>query len=202
MQLGLWHITLTLTVGPEVQLMNNTAHSGKIMILKERVAPPEADGLIVHSQVDIPVAVATADCLPLVLVTPTTAAILHVSRKTTIRGVLDTLPHYFPIPDITGGYIGPFICPEHLIFEHLGDELAEFKNKFPSALNKSSNGLHLNLGTVVAYYLEKWNVGDQIIQRDGRCTFETPELPSYRRWLTEGKSGELGRIYTVVSKKA
>lgn len=143
-------------------------------------------------------AIVTADCMPLVLFGKKEALLLHMSRKTLINGILDSARNYtndFPVVDIC---VGPHICSQHFIFEKRGPEIQRFAELFPNAVKKHPSGWSLSLRDALRGFLDELQVPPKRIHEDGRCTFETPGLPSYRRQLAEGPMSELGRIITTV----
>jgi copper oxidase (laccase) domain-containing protein len=144
-----------------------------------------ADGISASADFEEPFMILTADCLPLVVVTDKAACALHVSRKTLILGLLEGVPQFMKPPDITGVYIGPHVCAEHFVFETVGPEIAAFQKRWPLACTATEDGLHLSLVKAVAEYLGAWGVTPERLTSDPRCTFETPDLPSYRRALRD-----------------
>lgn len=126
--------------------------------------------------------VRTADCLPLAIVTADVGLLLHVSRKTLIADLLEAVPRLLPIEQISAVYLGPHICQKHFVFEWEGPELARFRERFPHAVRNDAGKLYLSLVEAVSSYLKRWNIPERIVRRDSRCTVETSEIPSYRRW--------------------
>jgi copper oxidase (laccase) domain-containing protein len=163
------------------------AHSGVIMWVDEASPTAVADGVAVHADNAQPLVIRTADCLPLVLLSPEVACVLHVSRKTLVKGLLDQVPNFIVPGQITKVFIGPHICAEHFVFEKMGPEIQEFQQKYPYACRETVTGLSLDINRVVEEYLKSWNVDEALLSRDGRCTFESPELPSYRRSLRDNQ---------------
>ena len=147
-----------------------------------------ADGIAARADFRQPFLIRTADCLPLTLITDEVACALHVSRKSLVAGLLDAVDTFIDVKKIRQIHIGPHICAEHFVFEHIGDEVGQFAVRFPSACQTSTTGLHLSLMTVVNEYFRKWKIYDHASIRDDRCTLETLELPSYRRSRREGTS--------------
>ncbi|HLC49704.1 MAG TPA: polyphenol oxidase family protein [Candidatus Andersenbacteria bacterium] len=146
-----------------------------------------ADGIEV-SQAHVKVGVGTADCMPLVILSPKKGLVLHVSRKSLINGLLEKASRIVAPHEITRVFIGPSICSKHFTFNHEGEEITTFKKLFPEAV-KEKDTIHLSLSKAVQTYFDVWGVSEKSIFRDERCTFEDHTLSSYRRWLTSEKKG-------------
>lgn len=156
-----------------------------------------ADGLV-GNQNDRPFGLRTADCMPLVLITQAQAYGLHISRKTLIEGILEETIQHLGDEKIEKAYIGPHICKNCFTFSYVGEGIKKFEELFPYATETRNEIIHLSLLQVVMPFLEKHGVPKEHINQDTRCTFETPELPSYRRHLAQGSSGKLPEITTVI----
>ncbi len=145
-----------------------------------------------------PVGVYTADCLPLILTTDTKAFAIHISRHTLTAGILEELTKSIGSEKLRNAYIGPHICEQCFVFEEKGPEIIAFEKLFPEAVSVDSFGTHISLISVIKKYLTTNNLHETAIHQDTRCTFETPKLPSYRRWRAEGGIGDFPRIITAV----
>ena len=177
---GSWEIDTILETEVEADVFRvRQTHGGKVTVVGD---DSPADGLLTDLGKQ-PVGVSTADCMPLVVTSPTKALALHVSRKSIIRGLLESAANHIAPTEITGVYIGPHICGEHFLFEFEGDDIKTFREKFPSAATETDQGLSLTLREAVQTYFSEWGVGDEIIHEDGRCTQENNDLPSYKRSL-------------------
>lgn len=166
--------------------------------LQLQAAHLQADGVFIGGGMPTG-GIVTADCLPLVLFGEKEALLLHISRKTLVAGILDSAKQYLKDFSVTDIYIGPHICPQHLSYKGQGPEIMRFAELFPTAIKKQTSGWSLSLRDAVRGFLNELGVSKIRIQEDGRCTFETPDLPSYRRRLAQGSIGELGRIITTVA---
>jgi copper oxidase (laccase) domain-containing protein len=172
-------------------------HSNNIVDAKDAVAnETEADGLFLSDRL-ISAAIHTADCMPLVLTTKNSALVLHVSRKSLIKGLLDEVPNFISPKEIIGVYLGPHICADHFTFDEAGDEIKKFQTMFPEAVEVKENIYHLSLKNAVSKYFKEWAIEHIELQEDLRCTFKEESLPSYKRWM--GTTTPLGRIVTIVS---
>ncbi len=159
----------------------------------------EADGIIGTLQ-DSPFGIHTADCLPLVVTTQTRAATIHISRHTLVAGILDELTRVIAQEKIIAAYIGPHICQRCFTFTEKGEGILQFEKHFPSAVQEKNSCTHISLQKVIHDYLTSIGVPKNAIEEDGRCTFETPKLASYKRWITRGKQGDFPRMTTVVRR--
>lgn len=143
--------------------------------------------------------ISTADCLPLAVVSDEIACVVHISRKTLIRGILETIPNFIAPHEMRAAYFGPHVCAEHFVFEQVGSEIAAFQQKFPFACQRRGDGLHLDINAVVTKQLINWGLPPDTLQRDGRCTFADETLPSYiRAWRS--KQPLNGGIATIVRR--
>lgn len=158
----------------------------------------EADGVVAICANPNPAAIATADCLPLIICSPQKALALHISRKTVIHGLLDHVKQHLDVASIIGAYIGPHICATHLTFTRQGEEVRQFMQRFPRASSVVGAHTHLSLREVVNEYLVWWGITTSNISADSRCTYETPTLPSYRRCL-DTKTSFTAELVTSVS---
>lgn len=199
-QLDGWRILVGLAqeLPWSVRLPDQTHGSKIVTAAALSQSSVSADGVVLNHS-DSPSGIHTADCLPLVITSPTQALVLHVSRKTLIAGLLDAVARTLPPSEISSVFIGPHICPRHFTFNYLGPELSELKKKFPTAVVTKGEQTHVSLITCVQHYFTAWGVPAGHITRDTRCTFEDPALPSYRRWLGTGKVGSRKDFITAVA---
>ncbi len=157
-----------------------------------------ADGVTITP--NVAAGIQTADCLPLVLTTTRSALLLHVSRHTLQRGLLDKVPQHIALKKITGVFIGPHICRKHLAYETIGVDLKKFMTKFPAAARHKDGVVQISLRIAVFDYLRKWGIDSSVIQEDKRCTFKDETLYSYRRWRKQKQKPPLPRLITAVHK--
>jgi len=174
-------------------------HTNSICWAEEVTTATVADGIAAAAGFNQPFLIRSADCLPLVLLTADTACALHVSRKSLPAGLLDKVSGFLDVTAITRVHIGPHVCPEHFVFAWRGEELAAFCDIYPMACAPAAGGTSVSLRAAVDYYLQQWGVREENVTRDGRCTFESRELPSYRRSLRDGEK-LAGNIYTIVRR--
>ena len=194
---GKWHISTELAL-PADTLLPTQEHTGDIVTaddLKQRELV--ADGVFVRT--NQPVAIRTADCIPLVLMTDNEALALHVSRHTLLKEILDHIPDYLDPERLTNIWIGPHICEKHLTFSYIGEGLQQFMEKYPEAVRKNTE-IHLSLKKAVLSHITQWNIDPDRITDAKICTYES-DLPSYKRWVEMNNEGEYtDRFFTIVRK--
>ncbi len=132
----------------------------------------EADGIL--GQSNTPMAILTADCLPVVLIGKNAHAFIHAGWKGLHNNILKNElikkinPHY--------AFIGPHISV--LNYEVQND----FKENFsdPRAFKEKDGKLFFSLLHVAKTQLESTYHGI-VIEESGICTFLNPDFHSYRR---------------------
>jgi len=165
-------------------------HGGNIVSTQELTQGSEkADGVFVD-QPNTSVGVATADCAPVVIVTEDMALILHVSRKTMVRGLLDNVTTHVKPSEIDHIYIGPHICEYHFSFEEEGSCLKRFRYQYPKAVHFHQGKIYLSLRKALREVFAGWDVHPNKIREDGRCTYEHVDLPSRRGQGAGYKNGD------------
>src|SRR3989344_3087051 len=95
---------------PELVLFPDQIHGGNIVEV-EMLAQGKmsADGVVLKGD-SVAGGVKTADCAPVVIVSDNVAVVLHISRKTLVRGLLANAATYVAPDDINHVFIGPHIC--------------------------------------------------------------------------------------------
>ena len=201
--LGIWHVahTVALSAQPAPARTLQQEHAGQIITAAGNPPTLRGDGWLV-APADPPVAIATADCVPVVVATITGACVLHVSRHTLLAGIVAQALQLLAPQKISGVYIGPHICPDHFLFEYAGPGIITFKQRYPAVCTTTPRGVKISLLTAVQQELVGVLRAGSVSPRiDQRCTYETPALPSYRRWLEHKKQGALPRLYTIVTAR-
>jgi copper oxidase (laccase) domain-containing protein len=182
-------------------LFPRQVHGGDIVgVVCLKTKECEADGVVLDSSEDVSVGIVTADCAPVVIVTKERVVVLHVSRKTLLEGLLDNVEKYIQTKDILNVYIGPHICERHFDFETEGEEITEFIQKYPNAVKRRNGRSYLSIREALQVFFNKWGVSEDKLKEDGRCTYESDELPSYAKWCEEGRRGRLEHVKTIVRK--
>lgn len=132
----------------------------------------EGDGMVGKSKT--PMAILTADCLPVVLIGENGHAFVHAGW----RGLHNKILANIKIADLKPFYafVGPHICARH--YEVQEDFRAQFPD-YQSAFIKKEGKLFFDMKTVVTNQLENLYPGIKI-EISELCTFEEPQLHSYR----------------------
>lgn len=178
----------SLRIGEKAVCMKQI-HSGTVVVIEDATALriPDTDGLITNKK-QIPLALLTADCLPLLFYDPTKDGIgvAHAGYKGLLNDIIKhTIQKYVSIfksdpQDIIVG-IGPSI--ERDCYE-VGEELVEkFQKKFPSFENifvERNQKYYLDLRAIALQCLLKEGILKKHIEVMEMCTKDDPNLYSYR----------------------
>lgn len=156
-------------------------HGDKIVYGGGDYIKQSADGLWINSPDESAIAVRTADCLPLALVTDSMGIALHVSRKSLARGLLIRSAEILGGREVIGAYLGPHICEKHFYFEEIGEELDRLIDLYPRGTTYVNGRTHVSLRKIVRLWLGEIGVSPDGVVEDFRCTYEQLDLPSYRR---------------------
>lgn len=133
----------------------------------------EGDGMVGKSTT--PMAILTADCLPVVLLGELGHAFVHAGW----RGLHNQILSDKKIQDLKPFYafIGPHISARHYEVQN------DFRNNFPEYQNaflERDGKLFFDMKVVVTAQLKKFYPGIKI-EISELCTFEEPQLHSYRQ---------------------
>ncbi len=143
----------------------------------------------------LPLAIMTADCLPIMLCnqTGTEIAAIHAGWRGLVNGIIEnTLAKMHSSPETLIAWVGPAIC--HKCYE-IGSEVQKvYTNKYPftaaTFYNNGSN-MHANLPKMAELILNSLSVSS--IFQSKACTFElNNKLYSYRR------AAQTGRMATLI----
>lgn len=135
----------------------------------------EGDGIIGSYQGSIPLAIKTADCMPILILGKKEYVFLHAGWKGLSQGILKS--SLIKIIDPYFAFIGPSIQPYNF------EVSQEFYPKFPQHqhLFEKKDGKHFfNLQQTAIEELKKINPFIQI-QNSGICTVHDLKLRSFRR---------------------
>lgn len=162
------------------------------IILPEQLmdlAHHEADGLISSYENNVPLAIKTADCMPILILGKTQFVFLHAGWKGLAQGILKSslIKNINP----TFAFIGPSIQPHN--FEVTEEFRAHFSSS-PHHFNKKENGkLCFDLQQTAQDELKKINPAMQI-QNSGICTVDDLKLRSFRREKNKCRNWNIYRI--------
>jgi len=140
-----------------------------------------ADAIVTSSR-RVPVAVLTADCVPVVLADPAAGrlAVVHAGWRGVAQGVLGSAIASFPNPAEVRAAVGPAIGLDH--YEVGEDVAAAVSAASPggAAIRRLDSRVHLDLPATVCRILS--DLGVRSIEREETCTACEPErFFSYRR---------------------
>ncbi len=146
--------------------------------------PPDADAVLTDV-VDLPLAVQTADCVPILLADLTGGQVagVHAGWRGVVADVvgaaLDAMAPRGPVL----AWIGPAICPG--CYEVSEEVRAEVAAAAPEAFAQTRTGTPaVDVRAGVTAQLARRGVAAEIV---GGCTFEDPHLYSYRRDAVTGR---------------
>jgi hypothetical protein len=169
----------------------NQTHSADIVEIPDEIkagSSPNADALMTNHK-GIGLAVMVADCVPLLLASPSWVAAVHVGRVGLLSGIVEkTLARFREANSpVTEAWIGPHICSD--CYE-VSSEMYEDVTQQRNALATDATRHCLNLRAGVVEILENHSVA---ITDLGICTVESKDHFSYRR------DGVTGRFAGVIS---
>ena len=162
-------------------------------VIAEEDTNRNADAAITRSN-KYPLAIMTADCLPIVLCNQsgTEIAAVHAGWRGLAFGILEnTLAKMQSAPETLMAWIGPAICPT--CYE-IGDEVHQtFSSRYPftkkTFITKSSHR-YADLPKMAELILQ--SQGIPAVFQSGACTFEhNDEFYSYRREAQTGRMATL-----------
>lgn len=166
-------------------------HSNQCVIADEDVNR-HADAAIVRT-VNTPIAILTADCLPIVVCNKFSCEIaaIHAGWRGLLSGIIEnTITKMQGEPQDLLVWIGPAICQN--CFEVGQDVYNSFKKCYNFCLKhfKPKNGKwQLNLARLAEDVLN--SLGVVAVYHSNKCTFEEQEFYSYRR---ENKTGRMATL--------
>lgn len=158
-----------------------------------------ADAAITREK-SIPLAIMTADCLPLLLCDKqgTEIAAIHAGWRGLANGIIEnTLAKMKSTPDSLLAWIGPAICQS--CYETGEDVKQTFINRYPYTSNtflSSNSRIHANLPKMAELILQ--TSGVMAVYQSGVCTFENKQFYSYRR---EAKTGRVATLIWFKQEK-
>lgn len=164
-----------LGISPEWAFVSQV-HSATVVRATQPGALGEADAIFT-TRIALPVAVATADCVPVVLEGDEFAAVIHAGWRGAISGILDNTVAAIRASghEVARAAIGPSIGP--CCYE-VGPEVAERFEGHAATTTWGTPSVDI-AGSLAAV------LGDIPVWRSPRCTFTDDNLNSYRRNRTK-----------------
>jgi len=157
---------------------------------------PATDALVTTSP-DVPIAVLSADCVPLALVDSATGAIavVHAGWRGVAAGMVQAAIGEFPDPDRVEAVVGPAIGPDHY---EVGDDVASAVgagSEGGAITHRAGSRLLLDLPGTVARSLR--NLGVSHVAEARECTACQPE-----RFFSHRRDGSTGRQGLVAVRRS
>lgn len=169
---------------PDYELIRVKQTHSAIVLNKKTCNGLEADGIVGVS--NTPVAILTADCLPIIILGKTEHAFIHAGW----RGLHNEIMKNDLIKKINPFYafIGPHISAAH--YEVQTDFKANFAH--PDAFIEREEKLYFNLSVVARAQLNAFYPGISI-EESKECTFSNKNFHSYRRNKTTERNWNVYR---------
>ena len=159
------------------------SHSDKVRIVEEFSQEDYPADALISKTPGLGLAVLVADCIPLLLSSPTTVAAVHVGRVGMTNGIVDKTIDIMEGLGASGiiAWIGPSICGDcYEVSPQMYDEVTTF---FPgSATSPEKHSLDLPRGTIAI--LRERGIDTHAL---GLCTLENSQFFSHRRDATIGR---------------
>lgn len=165
---------------PDIEMVElEQIHSADVMRLGEPNRP--CDGIIAPLTNQMPIGIKTADCLAVLLIGPLEMTLLHAGWRGLAQGILvaEQLRQTRP----TQAFIAPCISSKNY-------EVSEdFTQNFPNSdfFDQRDGKLYWSLEREACHQLRKQYEGI-LIRSSGLCTFDHPQLHSYRRDKTNQRN--------------
>jgi polyphenol oxidase len=159
-------------------------------------APPEADAMVTADP-GVALAVLVADCVPVLLMSPSAIGVAHAGRRGTVDGVVPAtvaaLVGLGAAPATITAMVGPAICGAcYEVPATMQDEVCDVVPTARSTTRQGTSGLDLRAGVVAQ--LGAAGIGS--IEVSPACTAEHADLFSYRR---DGVTGRFAGIAWLVA---
>lgn len=180
-----------------LEFLNQTHSSVVINYCNLKSTPSVACDAVFTEQVNVPLVVMTADCLPIIISSgsSTEYAAVHAGWKGLAGGIIENAVSQFSAnPNSLSAWIGPSICQHH--FE-VGSDVASQFSGFKACTKKGTaiNKYHIDLSAVACQLLIKLGIRD--VQASKICTYCRDDLFSFRQSTHQGYK-DCGRMATVV----
>ena len=146
--------------------------------------PPPADAAVT-STLGLALVVQVADCVPLLLadLSGGQVAVVHAGWRGVAAGVVDAALDALAASGPVRAWIGPAICPGcYEVSEEVRDEVAAAVPEAAATTRQGTAAVDVRAG-VMAQLAARGVVGELI----GGCTFESPDLYSFRRDAVTGR---------------
>jgi YfiH family protein len=161
---------------------------------RPRSEPAKATDALVSAEPGLALAVLTADCVPVLLTDPAAGVVaaVHAGRMGAKDGVarraLDAMRSVGADVGRVEALLGPAVCGK--CYEVPAELQADVEARLPGTACRTSAGTP-GLDLRAGLWGQLAEAGVARIGVDPRCTFESPELYSYRR---DGKTGRIAAL--------
>lgn len=164
-----------------------------VCVVAEEEPNRKVDAVITRTK-ELPLAIMTADCLPIVLCNKagTEIAAIHAGWRGLVNGIVEnTLAKMHSAPEALIAWVGPSIC--HKCYE-IGIEVQQaYINKYPytaPTFHNTGSTRYANLPKIAELILNAQGIST--VFQSAACTFElTNKLYSYRREAQTGRMATL-----------
>lgn len=187
----------------------NQIHSDKVVNVDEQlgITPPDADAMI-SRQKGVGLAIMTADCVPIALFDGRSVACVHAGWQGLASGIIANtikeLQHDTPIKAVIGVCIGQDSYEidttlAHTIVNRVCEQQLTSLNPHDlyQTIIKPNTADKCLIDIVKLTKLQLECLGAKILTDDVPCTYQTPNLYSYRA-QTHAKKQATGRMATVI----
>ena len=175
------HFGFSVEAKGQTPALIKQVHGNKWVEYSETGSHPEADA-VWTSQANTEVYVFTADCMPVLLYTPTLVSAIHCGWRGAMKGIVGAGISEFKKP-VLHSIIGP--CIKRCCFEVREDFIEQFEkagHSLSSFLSGSNKHWYFDLPRFVIETQLRDLEPDQIDLRENRCTVcSSDNLPSFRR---------------------
>jgi YfiH family protein len=176
--------------GPTMYM--NQVHGDAVHVITNSAQESPTCDALVTATPGITLAVLTADCIPLLLISQSAVAAVHVGRRGLVNGVARKAVQVMRELGATTitGKLGPSICGTcYEVDQKTFDEVVGLHPVARSATAKGTPSLDLSKALISD--LESLSV---VCTTDMRCTNEDPDLFSYRKSQRTGRQAGLIRL--------
>lgn len=143
-----------------------------------------------------PLAVLTADCMPIVLSSSCgQISAIHAGWRGLISNIIENVVSEYKHTELMRAYIGPSICKKH--FEITEELLPTFKHYSIYITHQEANKYQVDLAGIATKKLSE--LGVKTITNSRICSYQHPNCFSHRKSTHLGNSST-GRMATVVMR--
>ncbi|MDT0595765.1 peptidoglycan editing factor PgeF [Glaciecola petra] len=174
----------------------NQQHSNRVVTVNDLNSSPAmiADGCTANDRLQ-PLAVMTADCLPIVMASTqtNTITVVHAGWRGLLSNIIYNGVACFSPKESINAWIGPSISAQH--FEIGQEVLANFKDYSHSIKEAENNKYFVDLRAIAVQQLTDLNVNN--VEVSPVCSYATLSCFSHRRSQHLGNN-QTGRMATVI----